>query len=56
MFMNLNLYSSVKNNNFLISRVTTYFGLKSLSSGHHYKEFRIRSNAVIFMLVTWAPI
>jgi len=46
----------MQHNYILYSGMTTYFGLKSPSSGHHYKNFQIRYNAVQIVLVIWGTI
>jgi len=48
-------YNSIKHNHIFIQKWIC-FGLKRPSSGHHYKNFRIRYNTVQIMLVIWDPI
>jgi len=52
-----NHYISVKLNHVIFcSEMTTCFGLKRPSSGHHYKNSTIRYSAVQIIHVIWDPI
>ena len=54
-FMYLNNYISVKYNNFLFSK-DYMFTPKIPSSGHHYKNSKIRYSILQIMLVIWDPL
>ena len=48
-----NCYSSIKHNHIFYSGMITCFSLKRLSSGHHYKNFKMRYNKMQIMLVIY---
>jgi len=49
-------YSSIEHNHIFYSVMTYMFALNRPSSGHHYKNFKIRYSTMQIMLVIWDPI
>ena len=50
-----NLYTSIKHNHVLLSRMTTYtyYVLKIPSSCNHYKKFKVRYSTVQIIFIIW---